>query len=270
MADNKTPRDEKQKSYYSLNLTEGRRFMIFIGFIVVLAVLLVGVWFVVKSFSKNGQTVNNENKKTENTLAYYYSLTDQEAPKSMKDPTNDIKGDGSEPASFDKKIVQTKVDLSGDEIVKEEPADNIDDSEVLYTSKFKTDEDEKPKHASTKNKTTSPVKNKSVDKHVKKTVKNEQAKSSKSTVKSEVKKSAKKYVVQIGSYSDKKKAEEIAVFYQNNGNYPTFVKNTVSNGKTFYRLRVGPFTDKTRAEQYLTFLKETKYGKNCYISEIYN
>ena len=263
MADNRSQKDDKHKSYYSLNLTEGRKFIIFIAFIIVVAFILIGV--VIFTTSKNNQTAKPDDaKKNDNALAYYYSLTDEEAPKTLN--TNDA-------IDLNSTVVQTNIDLTEDKIVKKDPVSIVDDSEVLYSSKFIDEENNKTGSVDNKTKftnKTSTIPEKKQTSPVKKTATKEPAKTKNTVTKTTAKTPSKKYVVQVGSYSNKKIADEIADFYKNHGNYPTFVKDTVSKGKTFYRLRIGPFREKSRAELFLSYLKDTKYGKDSYISIIYN
>jgi cell division septation protein DedD len=264
MADNRTPRDEKQKSYYSLNLTEGRRFVIFIVFIIFFAVLLVGVIIVVK----NIQNTNSNRNQTENTdqgykPPYYSSQNDQNTISSISisDSSDDIKKSMTS-------ILQTKIDTTEDKTVKTEetPTSNIDNSETLYSSKFSNASENTKSEPKISSQTKITAK-KNVN--ATKQTKNSDIQTAKKTSADKTN-PTKKYVVQIGSYTNKKTAEDIASFYKSNGNYPTYIKDIISDGKTFYRLRVGPFSEKTRAEMYLTNLKVTKYGKNSYISEVFN
>jgi cell division protein FtsN len=276
MADNRTPRDERKKSYYSINLTDGRKFIIFIAFIIIIAVVFIGIFIVTSMNAKSKQNLSvTETSKSDHILPNYYSYTNEEPAKLILNPDSSSDSKVST-LTASQTTVLTKIDASSDkhQSVKEEPANNIDNSEVYYSSKFTADDDEvKSKTQTLKTDKSYASKNKTPEnKIVKKSEKTEKIEKTDKTSKTNgnSKKNTKKYVVQIGSYTNKKTAEEIAAFYQNNGNYPTFVKDTNTKGKTFYRLRIGPFTDRSRAEKYLSYLKDTKYGKESYISEIFN
>jgi len=76
-----------------------------------------------------------------------------------------------------------------------------------------------------------------------------------------------RYVVQIGSFSSENKAKELEKVYKLDG-YPTYIKIANIDGKDYYRLRVGPFKDKNRANEYLNAIKNSKYGKDSYLSKV--
>jgi len=76
-----------------------------------------------------------------------------------------------------------------------------------------------------------------------------------------------RYVVQIGSFNNENKAIELEKFYRLEG-YPTYIKIANIDGKDYYRLRVGPFKDKNRANEYLNAIKNSKYGKDSYLSKV--
>ncbi len=180
----------------------------------------------------------------------------------------------------------------------------LDDSEIIYSSKNSSDSDnvnitetvEAKKSESVANakpvtetkkdifvnkETNSPIKSESVKTNSASSVtaaKRETAAPTKAVVSNnsapKVAKSSQpqakdttRYVVQIGSFTNESKAKELEKFYQASG-YPTYIKVANIDGKDYYRLRVGPFRDKSRANDYLNLIKNSKYGKDSYLSKV--
>jgi cell division septation protein DedD len=250
--DDKTVKDSKPKNFYSVNLTEGRIFIIFVAIILFIAVVFFGVFIFISQTSKN-KAVQNETLTTtpsNNDYTYYSDLTSELT-----------KSDAVAETSADKTL---KVEIKKENKSKISKPDDlsvieVDNSEVLYSSKAKEISKEKIlKKQNEKSKITKKGET-GTDKKaaVKKTEKTANT----------VKESNKKFVVQVGSFTNKTTALEIEAFYQKE-KYPTYIKSIESSGKTFYRLRIGPFAEKVKAEKYLTDLKQSKYGKNSFISMV--
>ena len=88
------------------------------------------------------------------------------------------------------------------------------------------------------------------------------------TVEKKVAKSAvqeKKWIIQIGSFTSEKSANNVADFYKKD-NYPAYVKEFMKDGKTYYRLRIGPYDSDTKAQEALIKIKSSKYGKDSFVS----
>ncbi len=228
-------KEEKAKTFYSVNLTEGRIFVIFVSLVLLFVIIFFGVFLLISKINRsNYSRLDNNDNNSHSELNFYDSSI-------KKDETTDIDKKNNE---------TTKVIISNNSNTEEikEPEIKIDNSEPLYSSKFK-EEKTKPVINTNNTKTN---KEKAVTKTTTTTIKGSKAK---------------KYVIQIGSYLNKETALEIENFYKKSG-YPTYIQNYSKDGKIYYRLRVGPFLDKKTAENYLVNLKQSKYGKNSYISII--
>lgn len=258
--------NNRQKNYYSLNLTEGRIFIIFISFIILLVVVIFGFLIIISNQNKSDDInlkVEGEDFKEmkDSDFVFYSDLTGE--------PESNINIDLEDNLlNSEINIVENKVP---DKIAKEDDfeivlkekkeehklivqkADNrknlvkLDNSDVLYSSTF----DNKIEIKKSENNVTSFNKTISYSN-----------KTNTSTVPN------KRYIVQIGSYLSKDTANDISSYYRGQG-YPAYIRSKDSEGKTYYRLRIGPFKEKGKAEEYLTTLKSSKYGKNCYISVVY-
>jgi len=254
--------DGRPRNYYSLNLTEGRIFIIFIAFIILLVLVIFGFLILVSNNKKsediNLQVENEDFKNIESSDFVFYSdlsgepeteinieLTDTEDNKSKINSVKKEKNTLDEPFKLEVKEKE-KEEIPITEKRTNENIVKLDDSEVLYSSKF--DDKVEIKKTSTTKTYTQPVTTK---------------KSSTTSVASN-----RRYIVQIGSYLSQDIANDIHSYYETQG-YPTYIKTKKSDGKTYYRLRVGPFKEKDRAEKYMASLKDSKYGKNCYISIVY-
>jgi len=252
--------EEKPKNYYSLNLTEGRIFIIFISVLIVITVLVFSIAFLISSNNRknNNAKANSENEELqviENDNFSYYNLNSDSEQNTFLDEKNNFIEEASKDEDkvvqndndYDQKGIQAKIEEKEEspEVVK------LDNTNVLYSSKY-SDKKETTNTASTQNKIQT-VKKKTT------TVTKKQT----STTKREV-----RYTVQIGSYLEKKTAEEISLYYQIQG-YPAYIVEKTTGGKRFYRLRVGPFKEKDNAEKYLASLKSSKYGKESSIWVVY-
>jgi len=250
--------DRKPKNYYALNLTEGRIFLIFIVFILIVTVT---AFVIIMLLNSNKNTAKNETTENELTLENedlteqydYYgehdSSMDIPEPESLQDINQDSNNINTDTTNNDNKKADNNDNIKNDD---KSPVE-IDDSKTLYSSDYINDEKgrEKKNTEIKKNNNYSNTKSNKIDE--KKSVQNY---------------TNKRYIVQIGSYLSKKTAEDISIYYKMQG-YPVFINEKISDEKTFYRLRVGPFKDKEKAIKYQSSLKESKYGKDSYVSVIY-
>ena len=300
MADN-----QEKKSFYALNLTEGRMFGVFIGIVLVLVAVFFAIMVTAFKLSKpksgpiniRTETIEKKDSTTQNAesaFSFYSDLAGEDAVKQDDVLTKEvIKVNQEVPTQTSETqnapaISQNAAADNNTETV-EEPQLSIDNSEILYSSryqqnqKFKKDET-KPAAANQSaqnsqtakaNTTAKPAETKTAvtakpaeqktstaakttESNNTKTVKVETASKDKSV----------RYVVQVGSYTNKKIADEIAQHY-NKAGYPVYQQEFSKDGQTYYRLRIGPFKEKDRAENYLLSVKDSKYGKNSYISKIF-
>ncbi|HPO49776.1 MAG TPA: SPOR domain-containing protein [Spirochaetota bacterium] len=266
-------RDGEKKGFYSINLSESKIILIFVAFVFVIVTGIFGTLIVMSNMSKNEnkkvKVEENDKKGDENLSDYnFYSELTGEEYVTVIDTTTDV----ALVTDSDQKSNQVEEKLSENvEDKKNENAAVLDDSEVIYSSKFDSDKKnekiETKKEIKTSLKKTEPQKKENATK--KETKKIKTTKNTKETIVKKNKVSTKKYVVQIGAFSNKKTADNILTFYQKGG-YPIYIKEYTKDGKSYYRLRVGPFRDKNNAEKYLSSLKVSKYGKNSYISEVFN
>jgi cell division septation protein DedD len=265
--DDKTnTKENKPKNFYSVNLTEGRVFIIFVAIILFIAVVFFGVFIFISQTNKSKAPVAENTTIPERSDYALYNLSGENSSLSkISDQTSDntVKEEGTTktPAIEEKSVSPKKENMNVE----------IDNSEVLYSSKTKETVDKKIDSKFTEKQ---PVKKSKV---TKKTTPVNDTKKQTAVIKKEDKKSTvaiksqqaltKKYSIQIASYNDKKTAENIADFYKKE-KYPVYTSQIISNGKTFYRLRIGPFSEKEKADKFLATLKESKYGKNSYISVV--
>ncbi|MBR6200300.1 MAG: SPOR domain-containing protein [Spirochaetales bacterium] len=295
MADN-----QEKKSFYALNLTEGRMFGVFIGIVLVLVAVFFAIMVTAFKLSKpksgpiniRTETIEKKDSTTQNAesaFSFYSDLAGEDAVKQDDVLTKEvIKVNQEVPTQTSETqnapaISQNAAADNNTETV-EEPQLSIDNSEILYSSryqqnqKFKKDETKpaanqtaqtvkaavQAKQSETKSAAADkPAEQKNSVANVKtaepaKPVKVETASKDKSV----------RYVVQVGSYTNKKIADEIAQHY-NKAGYPVYQQEFSKDGQTYYRLRIGPFKEKDRAENYLLSVKDSKYGKNSYISKIF-
>lgn len=247
--------DNDRKKYYALNLTEGRIWIIFIMFLVLIVVIFfVAVIILGNNLNKDSNTSSNSSSSSSAGSAsfdMYGELGIEEQIIDSGNKTNDSNTASTNPEELKIQLTEkTEQEKAVEEPKKEDENINIlDNSEVLYSSKYK---DTGSTEINAKNETV---------KTQKTTKKQTETNKSQTSVKT-----ALRYAVQVGSYEDKKLAEEITIFYKMQG-YPTYMEQKNKNDKTFYRLRVGPFKEKNNAEKYLVALKSTKYGKNSMLWE---
>ena len=288
MADN-----QEKKSFYALNLTEGRMFGVFIGIVLVLVAVFFAIMVTAFKLSKpksgpiniRTETIEKKDSTTQNAesaFSFYSDLAGEDAVKQDDVLTKEVIKVNQEVPTQTSETQNAAADNNTETV--EEPQLSIDNSEILYSSryqqnqKFKKDET-KPaanqtaqtvkaavpaKQSETKSAAADkPAEQKNSVANVKtaepaKPVKVETASKDKSV----------RYVVQVGSYTNKKIADEIAQHY-NKAGYPVYQQEFSKDGQTYYRLRIGPFKEKDRAENYLLSVKDSKYGKNSYISKIF-
>ncbi len=257
--------EQKPKNYYSLNLTEGRIFLIFITVLIVITVIVFSIALLISSNNRSDNntitTENGELKITENdnqvtdNYTYYNLNNDQNENTFLAENKETLNEENKMQSTESTTKNNTSTDSTQKEFQvqvkeKEDESDivRLDNDNVLYSSKY-----------SNKNETTT------VQSKPKITTKQEPVIVKENTT---VKKREVRYTVQVGSYLDKKTAEEISLFYKIQG-YPAYITEKMSGDKKFYRLRVGPFKAKTDAEKYLTSIKGSKYGKESFISVVY-
>ncbi len=253
MGDYKPANQNKQKSFYSLNLTEGRIFIIFVSIVAILVIAFFSLFLIISkvtgSSKKNGNIVKtNDISDSTTDKEYQFSFYDELSGSEIKsEETTDLQNEVLD-------IAEVKANEAVETEIKE-PNIILDDSEILYSSKFQ--KENVVSDGSNKQKTTTTTIKKVVS-VTKTTVKQTNSTAS----------SSKRYVVQLGSFQNKTTADNITEFYKKAG-YPIYLQEFKKDGKIFYRLRVGPFKDKSYAENYLASLKKSKYGKNSYLSIIY-
>lgn len=254
--------ENKPKNYYTLNLTEGRIFLIFVTIIILLVVIIFGGFLIVANNNKSVEDemlLNNEETLDDTQdFSMYNELQEDDGIESDSKKEEEIIDAMSTEDTLLTDADQDKSTTIEETGKNEEELVELDDSSKLFSSKFKTNSDLKET-----TKKTAPVKE--TKKEVKETVVEKEEPKKQTTT---PKVSKKRYIVQVGSYVNKKTAEDISIYYQMQG-YPIYIKSKTAEGKTYYRLRVGPFKDESRAQSYLTALKESKYGKGSYISVVY-
>ncbi len=252
---------EKPKNYYSLNLTEGRIFIIFITILVVIALFIFTVAFFMsnkkhKDLTNTNQQTTAQNQKNEIASNLYDTTSNSIMnnnplsvnSSSSSSPSSDV--DNNAPSGHEKNEINRD---SGNVQAK------LDNSEVLYSSKFINGNEKEPYGKKDRK-----LKGNSGYHNDKKETKAP----AKSYKKSTASQKQLRYIIQIGSYVNRKLADDISSYYEKQG-YPTFIREKENKGKTFYRLRIGPFKEKETANTLMANLKNTKYGKDCYISIIY-
>lgn len=295
MADN-----QEKKSFYALNLTEGRMFGVFIGIVLVLVAVFFAIMVTAFKLSKpksgpiniRTETIEKKDSTTQNAesaFSFYSDLAGEDAVKQDDVLTKEvIKVNQEVPTQTSETqnapAISQNAAADNNTETLEEPQLSIDNSEILYSSryqqnqKFKKDET-KPAANQTaqtvkaavpakQSETKSAVADKPAEQ--KNSVANVKTAEPAKPVKVETasKDKSVRYVVQVGSYTNKKIADEIAQHY-NKAGYPVYQQEFSKDGQTYYRLRIGPFKEKDRAENYLLSVKDSKYGKNSYISKIF-
>ncbi|MBN2545461.1 MAG: SPOR domain-containing protein [Spirochaetes bacterium] len=244
--------DNDNKKYYAINLTEGRIWIIFILLLVLITTaFFVAVIIIKNNLNKNDNTLSYKSSSSNPAyFDYHGELGIEDQIINSENKINDSNNTESTPDELKIQLVEKKDDENAIKETKkiDEKTSILDDSEILYSSKYKDN---------------------SIETAVKKNTAETEKKITKQTEIKKPKTSSKtslRYAVQVGSYEDKKLAEEISIYYKMQG-YPAYLEQKNKSDKTFYRLRVGPFKEKNNAEKYLVTLKTTKYGKNSMLWE---
>ncbi|HBI38320.1 MAG: hypothetical protein A2015_10755 [Spirochaetes bacterium GWF1_31_7] len=244
----------EKKQFYSLNLTPERIFIIFILFVVMIAVVIIVIAFTFnKSTSAKDDISDSEyallNDITGTEYDYHELLSDSE--------TKDIIDIVPETAVPETTIISEPVKETSLENVDKKPTITVESDKVIYSSNLVDKEDvKKPDVKTTVITQVKPVTEKKPAAVVTKVVPQQ------TTAK---KVQTEKFIIQVGSYSTQKSAEEVSNYYKNAG-YLAYTKSFVKDGKTYYRLRIGPYDDKKKAESILGKVKVSKYGKDSFIS----
>ncbi|MCG8570286.1 MAG: SPOR domain-containing protein [Spirochaetes bacterium] len=241
---------KKTKTFYSVNLTEGRIFVIFIFVILVTAAI---IFFILKSLNSSyslgeldhaESTVDIENlPQYEETTTYQQdlmgdtviNLTEKNSQNSQENKSEETVNTSEEEGTTE--AVMSDIELDNGEPLKASQFSEPEKNKVVIKTETKTQPVVEKKE---------PVKKKTIE----------------AKPKTEYQK---RYIVQVGAYQNKETLSKIQNFYTDLG-YPTYTKTKTVNGKTYYRLRVGPFSQQEKAEEYLVALKRSKFGQNAYIS----
>ncbi len=239
----------EKKQFYSLNLTPERIFIIFILFVVMIAVVIIIIAFTFNKSTSAKEDINDSeyallNDITGTEYDYHELLSDSE--------TKDIIDVVPETAIISEPVKETSL-----ENVDKKPTITVESDKVVYSSNL-TDKEEvkKPEVKTTVITQVKPVTEKKPAAVVTKVVPQQ------TTAK---KVQTEKFIIQVGSYSTQKSAEDVSNYYKNAG-YLAYTKSFVKDGKTYYRLRIGPYDDKKKAESILGKVKVSKYGKDSFIS----
>ena len=275
-------------------------FGVFIGIVLVLVAIFFAIMVTAFKLSKpksgpiniRTETIEKKegtNQNTENAFSFYSDLAGEDAVKQDDVLTKEvIKVNQEVPTqtaeAHNVPAVSQNVAAENNAETVEEPQLSIDNSEILYSSryqqnqKFKKDETKptsaanQPAQAAKVNTTAKPAETKTASAAKPTEQKTTTAKTAEpvKTAKTDTasKDKSVRYVVQVGSYTNKKIADEISQHYTKAG-YPVYQQEFTKDGQTYYRLRIGPFKEKDRAENYLLSVKDSKYGKNSYISKIF-
>lgn len=227
-----------KKSYYSINLTEGRIWLIFILFLITITSITFIFVLLLKNTSKKQPDIITSNVTSSSISSTYFDYHEKLGieDKLLQEGNKKTSQSSSEMSTENKLVNETKKN-------EEKKIDIIDNSEVVYSSKYKETTDSSKSNI-----------------NVKKQV-NEKQNSKETLLKNEI-----RYAVQIGSYENRNLAEEISLYYKMQG-YPTYIEEKTKDGKKYYRIRIGPFKEKNKAEKYLVSIKNSKYGKESMIWE---
>ncbi len=271
-----TGRRSSGNSYYSVNLTEGRIFLIFagvIGFIVLGAFVLL---FVFSNINKN-----RDDQIAEDSLFEFNTTGDLAAGYSSSAISSvDLSVENLQTETDQVSSASSSGTLS--EPVRVESNSNninqpiLNNEEILYSSRLQMNQGVSGQSSisagSTNNNTgiarqtvtnrPQSVQTASSSSRATTTISVSSRQTTNSTV------SNKRFVIQVGAFSSKTNAETIEQFYKQSG-YPAYIVETVNNNRTLYRLRVGPFSEKGMADSYLADIKSSQYGSNSYISIVY-
>ena len=258
--DDEIQSEVKKKQFYSINLTAERVFLIFVLLVAIIAVIVVA--FVFSTYSKTvtkNKDVASEEVIDEIVSNDDFAFFDDENAMELLDGEEDAvpvpekvtitenKENAAEAANSENTAnVATEGNVTQEETVAAKPEVKIEDK-ISYSSNY-AEKDEKTATPP------QPITKSAVD-----TSKTVEKKVAKSAVQE------KKWIIQIGSFTSEKSANNVADFYKKD-NYPAYVKEFMKDGKTYYRLRIGPYDSDTKAQEALIKIKSSKYGKDSFVS----
>ena len=258
--DDEIQSEVKKKQFYSINLTAERVFLIFVLLVAIIAVIVVAFVFSTssKTVTKNKDVASEEvidEIVSNDDFAFFddenaMELLDGEedaVPVPEKVTITENKENAAEAANSENTAnVATEGNVTQEETVAAKPEVKIEDK-ISYSSNY-AEKDEKTATPP------QPITKSAVD-----TSKTVEKKVTKSAVQE------KKWIIQIGSFTSEKSANNVADFYKKD-NYPAYVKEFMKDGKTYYRLRIGPYDSDTKAQEALIKIKSSKYGKDSFVS----
>ena len=258
--DDEIQSEVKKKQFYSINLTAERVFLIFVLLVAIIAVIVVAFVFSTSSkpVTKNKDVASEEvidEIVSNDDFAFFddenaMELLDGEeeaVPVPEKVTITENKENAAEAANSENIAnVATEGNVTQEETVAAKPEVKIEDK-ISYSSNY-AEKDEKTATPP------QPITKSAVD-----TSKTVEKKVAKSAVQE------KKWIIQIGSFTSEKSANNVADFYKKD-NYPAYVKEFMKDGKTYYRLRIGPYDSDTKAQEALIKIKSSKYGKDSFVS----
>lgn len=258
--DDEIQSEVKKKQFYSINLTAERVFLIFVLLVAIIAVIVVAFVFSTssKTVTKNKDVASEEvidEIVSNDDFAFFddenaMELLDGEedaVPVPEKVTITENKENAAEAANSENIAnVATEGNVTQEETVAAKPEVKIEDK-ISYSSNY-AEKDEKTATPP------QPITKSAVD-----TSKTVEKKVAKSAVQE------KKWIIQIGSFTSEKSANNVADFYKKD-NYPAYVKEFMKDGKTYYRLRIGPYDSDTKAQEALIKIKSSKYGKDSFVS----
>jgi cell division septation protein DedD len=258
--DDEIQSEVKKKQFYSINLTAERVFLIFVLLVAIIAVIVVAFVFSTssKTVTKNKDVASEEvidEIVSNDDFAFFddenaMELLDGEedaVPVPEKVTITENKENAAEAANSENTAnVATEGNVTQEETVAAKPEVKIEDK-ISYSSNY-AEKDEKTATPP------QPITKSAVD-----TSKTVEKKVAKSAVQE------KKWIIQIGSFTSEKSANNVADFYKKD-NYPAYVKEFMKDGKTYYRLRIGPYDSDTKAQEALIKIKSSKYGKDSFVS----
>jgi cell division septation protein DedD len=261
----------KKKQFYSINLTTERVFLIFVLLVAIIAVVVVAVVFSTSSkpVTKNkdvaseeviDEIVSNDDFAffdDENTMELLDGESGEVTAPEKVTLTEGTENTQSTPAA---EVAKPEIETQGQssepakvETVAAKPEVKIDDK-VSYSSSYSEKEEKAAATTTAAAAAPQPVKKNAVETKV--------------VTEKKVTKAAanqKRWVIQIGSFTSEKSANDVAAFYKKD-NYPAYVKEFMKDGKTYYRLRIGPYDSDSKAQEALVKVKASKYGKDSFVS----
>lgn len=258
---NESGNDRGKKQFYTLNLTSERIFIIFVLFVILIAVVIIVAALTFNRGSSNKDVSDKEYEFLNEITGSEYEYHDLLSGENEENIVDVLPEETTQQSTVveDVKTVQ-EVD---EKASANQPVIKTDSDKVIYSSSLSEEKSEPKKieKASVEIKQTKPIKEPStqVTKPVEKKIVKTESKQTTKIVQVE------KYVIQIGSYSTQKSAEDVSNYYKKEG-YPVYTKSFAKDGKTYYRLRIGPYDEKKKAEGVLGKVKVSKYGKDSFIS----